>query len=53
MEKALFLLLIYAFGVFVALVFTLLEYDSNHIIPNYDKMWLSWYTVIKLLMKYF
>lgn len=52
MEIALFILLIYSFGVFVALVFVLLESESNLLLPNYNNIWTSWYFVVKTLKQY-
>ena len=52
MEIALFILLIYSFGVFVALVFVLLESESNLLLLNYNNIWTSWYFVVKTLKQY-
>lgn len=52
METVLFILLLYGFGVFIALVFVLLESDSNSLLPNYNNIWKSWYFIIKILISY-
>lgn len=52
MEILLFIFLVYAFGIFIALIFVLLESESNTLLPNYNNIWKSWYLVIKTLINY-